>query len=124
MSEKATLTLVATDTLPIKVEIALPPVRAIMQGFFLAHCIILSKPELKGVLDEGIEDEAFFDMVCQEITGLGTPSTNGMALEGQAAMDEVKKGKFSQYLLPAVVTTYIEQFGEARRKNLPRSQRR
>lgn len=119
-----TLILKPISTLPMTVEIAIPPKRPVLQGSFVAHVKILSKPEFKELVDEELDDVVFFDRVVDRIEGLASTADPSNALQGQAALDEVKSGPFSQYLMPAVIQAYFEQYGEARRKNLPRSQRR
>lgn len=117
MADKGpSLILKEIPSIPVRVEFAIPAKNPILQGFLIANCNVMSKPDMKAMAeDDDMKDDEMFDQIVVSVEGIGT--SQGTLLEGQAALDEVKKGKLSQYLLPAIVGAYFEQFGEARRKN-------
>jgi hypothetical protein len=120
-NQQVTLALKTIETFPLKVEIAIPPEKPIIQGTIVADCYIKNREEIKALNEEQLTDSEYFDRIVHGVRGLG--NDNG-ALTGDDAMVEVKDGKYSMYLLPAVVGAYFEQYGEARRKNSKTSLRR
>lgn len=117
-----TFVLKSIDTFPLKVELAIPPEKPIMRGHITCDAYIRNKDEIKALADENLEDGEYFDRLIKSVQGLGNDA--GTALEGDDAIKEVKEGRFSMYLVPAIVQAYFEQYGEARRKNSRTSQRR
>lgn len=121
-NQSPTFIMKSMPTFPLKVELAIPPERPVMKGFITVDAVVKSKEEIKTLGEQNYEDGEFFDQLIQAVHGLGNDA--GAVLEGEDAMKEVKEGKLSMYLVPAIVSAYFEQYGEARRKNSRTSQRR
>lgn len=117
-----TFVMKSMDTFSMKVELAIPPENPIMRGFLTVDAYVKSKAEFRELADKELEDGEYFDAIVHAVHGLG--DANGNPIEGEDAIREVKEGKLSMYYLPAIVTAYFEQYGEARRKNSKRLPRR
>lgn len=115
------------DTFPLKVELCIPPTGPKrMQGVITANCRMFNKQELKALAEEGLEDAEYFERIVVSLDGMGRKGADGKAepVTGEAAIKEALEGKYNTYILPAIIGTYFEQFGEARRKNSKTSSNR
>ena len=125
-------TLIATKpigTIPLKINIAIPPENPTIKGHFTGHARVRSKKENKALLEkfqdftgDGDSDEELVRELYEGFSGLGDDA--GQELTGEAAFDAVLKGPLSAYLMPAVVQAYYEQYGEARLGNSGRRRSR
>lgn len=123
MSEqKGTFLMKAMDSFPLKVDLVIPPENPVMKGYITVYYRPKTKSEVKALVDEQREDIDYFTDLVTEVQGL--QSAEGVVLEGDAAIEECKTGKLSMWLMAAIIQAYFEQYGEARRKNFNRSQRR
>ena len=123
MSETApTFRMKEIKTFPLKVELAIPPENPVMRGYITVDALIKSKGEFKALAEAELDDTEYFKQIVTAVHGIG--DVNGNLLEGEAAMEEVQTGSLSMYYIPAIVSAYFDQYGEARRKNSRTSSRR
>jgi hypothetical protein len=115
-------TLKEVTTFTLKVELAIPPENPRMKGFLSVEYFVMSKDDVKQLGEEGLEDAEYFAKLVSAVHGLA--GVDGQPLIGIAALDEVRAGKYSMWLVPAIIQAYFEQYGEARRKNSKGSSRR
>lgn len=120
-----TLSIKRIDTLPLRIDIAIPPENPQIKGYFIGHAKVRGKAENKAVVDRALDgeqerepDEALVRELFERFDGLG--DENGNELTGEAAFAAVLTGPLSSYLTPAVVQAYFEQYGEARVGNSKR----
>ena len=104
------------ETFTRKIDIAIPPEKPVITGFIEVDYFIKSKPEVKELSDLNLTDEEYLPRIASNIRGLGGEKPED-AITGDAAFVEVLTGKYSMYLVPAIVTDYFEQYGQARRGN-------
>lgn len=121
-SGPVSFTLKEIDIFSLKVELAIPPENPKMKGFLNVDFFVKTKDEVKELGEEGLDDSEYFSRLVSSVRGLG--GADGEALTGQAALDEVQQGKYSMWMVPAIIQAYFEQYGEARRKNSKGSSRR
>lgn len=107
------------DTFSRRIELAIPPESPQITGHIMVDFKVLSKAEVSALSERGLSDEEYLPQIVEAVHGLGHPETDE-ELKGDAAMTEVLTGHYSMYLVPAIVSTYFEQFGEARRGNSKR----
>lgn len=121
--QKATFILKAIDTFELIVNLSIPPEKPIMKGFLTVDAKVMSKNEVKDLVEAELPDTEYFDKIVKGVRGM--QSAEGVVLDAETdAIEEVKNGRMSQWLMPAIVQAYFEQYGEARRKNLNRSRNR
>ncbi len=107
----------AITTFPLTVKIDCPAAK----GDFIAHAKIKTKPENKALLDRidagDMADDA--DLVRELFDKFeGLPCAEGQEFS------YVLEGPLSAYLVPALIQSYYQQYGEARVGNSkPRSRR-
>lgn len=111
------------ETFPLEIELSIPPENPVMRGKIVCDAIIQTKEQVKALGERELEDTEYFDNIIKAVHGLGAYDSDE-PLEGQAALDEVRNGRFSMYFLPAIIQAYFEQYGEARRKNSKSLRRR
>lgn len=104
------------ETFSREIQLAIPPSNPQITGFITVEYKVRSKAEVKELSERGLQDEEYIREIVAAVHGLGHPETDE-ELKGEAALNEVLNGHYSMYLVPAVVTTYFEQFAEARRGN-------
>lgn len=109
-------------TTKMDVQLAIPPEDPIMRGTLRIEVRILSKNEITEAQEDGVKDLEFYDRIVVGIEGLGSP--DGQLLGPQEAIKEARNGELSMYFVPAIILSYYEQFGEARRKNSQTSRKR
>lgn len=109
-------------TTKMDVTLAIPPEDPIMRGTLKVEVKILSKKEITEAQEDGVKDLEFYDRIVVGIEGLG--SIDGQLMEPKEAAREARDGELSMYLVPAIIMSYYEQFGEARRKNSQTSRKR
>lgn len=138
------LILKAVTTLPLRVDIAIPPERPEIEGFLTCKQIVRSRPEMERVqqmlADGDFENDA--DLLqnapapvdangvaigpkglYSEINGL-TDSTGRELKSYDEAINEVVNGPFSVYLVAALVRKYFGSMAEAPGKISRRSRGR
>jgi hypothetical protein len=118
MSEQQTTfsTKKIVETFPMKIQLALPPDKPELEGFIMCDAVVRTKPEIKQLSEEGLTDEEYLRRVVKGIHGLGHPETDA-PLVGEDAFKEALEGRYSMWILGAIVDGYFAQYGEARRKN-------
>lgn len=121
-SQKATFVMKEMNTFPLRVDLVIPPENPIMRGYITVDAVVKSKEEFKVLAEADMDDVEYFAQIVQAVHGLG--DANGNPIEGEAAMREVQTGRLSMYYIPAIVSAYFEQYGEARQKNSRKSSRR
>lgn len=97
------------ETFELKIELAIPPEKPQMRGYITVDAIPRTKEEVRALSKEDLSDEDYLRRIAVNIRGLEQT--------GDAAFVEVTTGKLSMWILPAIITAFFEQFGEARRKN-------
>lgn len=107
------------DTFQMKVHIAIPAENPLIEGFITVDYAVLSPDERDDLNKQKLSDEEYFKRLVKGIHGLGSPDT-GEALAGEAAIQEVLKGKYALYLRTAILERYWEQYGEALQGNSPK----
>lgn len=122
---KSTLITKAISTAAIKIQVAIPPEKPTVQGFFVGHAIIRSKPEQQALLDrvDNFEFETEEQILREMFTGfegLGNEASGDNALVGEDAWTELLTGPLSGYLPNAAIQAYYAQYADARRKNSKR----
>ena len=111
------LLLTAIDTIVRPVTIRLPTntVGKFQEGTINVEVRVKTKDELQALVDQGLTDLEYIDALVVSVDGLGDASGN--AITGDAALEQVKKGRWSTYLTTSIIQDYFEQFGDARVKN-------
>ncbi|MGQ0529987.1 MAG: hypothetical protein ACT4PG_09280 [Panacagrimonas sp.] len=104
------------ETFSKKIDIAIPPENPVIKGHITVDFKVKSKTEIAELSERGLPDEEYIPEILDGVHGLGHPETDE-ELTGSAAVQELLTGRYSMYLVPAVVATYFEQYGEARRGN-------
>jgi hypothetical protein len=104
------------ETAPLKIQLAIPPEKPQLEGFITVDAVLRSKPEIKALSEEGLQDHEYLPKIVTGIHGLGHPETDE-PLTGEAAFEEALKGRYSMYITAAIVEGYFAQYGEARRGN-------
>ncbi len=85
------------------------------EGTITVNYNIKSKDEFVELGDKGLSDQEYFDAAVNSVDGLG--DSEGNPISGAEALAETKSGKWSTFLLSAIISDYFEQYGEARVKN-------
>jgi hypothetical protein len=118
MSEQQTTfsTKKIVETFPMKIQLALPPDKPELEGYIMCDAVVRTKPQIKKLSEEGLTDEEYLRQVVKGIHGLGHPETDA-PLVGEDAFKEALEGRYSMWILGAIVDGYFAQYGEARRKN-------
>lgn len=118
------LKLSKATTFSREVKIRLPTDNPIVfnEGVLAVRYNIKSKDEVVALAAQGLSDQEYFDETVNSVDGLG--DADGNAITGEAALTETRSGKWSNYLLAAIIGDYFEQYGEARVKNSRPSLRR
>jgi len=119
-NQKITFLTKKIETVPLKISIAIPPEKPVIQGMFIAHAFARTKEENKVLFDrvdagELTEDIDILKSLFQGFDGIG--NEKGYC-EGEAAFVEIATGPNSAYLVPACIQAYYEQYGEAKQGNL------
>lgn len=122
---KATLVTKAIQTVAIKIQVAVPPEKPEVQGFFIGNAIIRTRPEQQALLDrvdngEFETEEQILREMYTGFEGLGTEANGDQALTGENAWSELLTGPLSGYLPTAAIQAYYAQYADARRKNSKR----
>ncbi len=104
------------DTFSRRIELAIPPENPEISGHITVDFRVRSKADVAQLAERGLPDEEYIPEIVAAVHGLGNPETDE-ELSGAAALDEVLTGHYSMYLVPAIVSSYFEQFNEARRGN-------
>ena len=105
----------AEVTRPVKVRLPTENPNAYNEGTITYKAKIKSKDELAELAERGYTDQEYVDELLTEVSGLGTE--DGTPISGDAALQEVKGGVWSTYLIGAILQDYFEQYGDARVKN-------
>lgn len=103
------------DTFGRRIELAIPPENPQVTGHIDVDYRVRSKAEVKELSERGLTDEEYIREIVSGVRGLGNEA--GEDISGDAAITEVLSGHFSMWLVPAIVSTYFEQYAEARRGN-------
>jgi hypothetical protein len=121
---KATLITKVIATAALTINIAIPPEKPTIQGCFIGHAIIRSKPEQQKLLDrvDNNEFETEEQVLREMFTGFDGIGREGsdQALEGEEAWTELLTGPLSAFLMSAAMQAYFATYGDARRKNSKR----
>ena len=107
------LRLARTNTVHLPVELRIPTDQpnVFATGSIQCQVKILAREEVKALQDGPIEDEEYLRKILVSVTGLG--DSDGKAIEGDAALEEVFNGAFFAFLQPAIIGAYFDQFGRA-----------
>ena len=115
-----TLMLKEVPTLPLIVDVAIPPEKLVLKGKFTAHAVIRSKEQLKN-LGERMSageftdnDEKLLREMFTKFEGLGDASG---PFDNDKAWDWVLNGPFSGQLSILLLNRYYEGHSEARQGN-------
>lgn len=114
----ATFTLKKVETFPLVVELDCP----LGKGKFTLDCKPKPREVIQALIDNGATVDALFDEVVAAVHG--APGADGSELDGQSAKEFYTTGELANYSMPAFLSAYLEQFGDARRKNGQRLPRR
>ena len=117
---KATLHLKSTAT--FKAEVMLK-VKNVMSGFLTITYPVMSPDEFNAFLEEDLAADQQYERIVIGVEGLPDADT-GEVLEGEAAIEAARNGKFAMWIRPAIVGHFIEQYGAARVKNSTQSRAR
>ncbi|KAF1692764.1 hypothetical protein CSC62_14110 [Pseudoxanthomonas jiangsuensis] len=112
---KLILTAIDTITRPVTLRLPTQTAGKFQEGTINVQARIKTKDELTELADRGLTDLEYIDSLVVSVDGLG--DANGNAITGEAALHEVKHGRWSTYLTTAIIQDYFEQFGDARAKN-------
>ena len=112
---KLILTQIDTITRPVTIRLPTQTAGKFQEGTINVEVRIKTKDELTALSDQGLSDLEYIDALVVSVEGLGDPSGN--AITGEAALNEVKRGRWSTYLTTAIIQDYFEQFADARAKN-------
>lgn len=122
MSNAPTFLLKEIITFPMTVHLAIPPEDPTMKGSIIVDVAVKSRSEVKEMSEKNVPDEEFFRDIVKGVRGLG--DVNGNLLNPEDGVKEVLTGRFSMYMVPAIIKQYYEQYGEARQKNSEKPQKR
>lgn len=118
-----TLMIKKIDTLPVTVDVAIPPEKPVLKGKFVAHAKVRSKDEIKA-LGERISsgefennDEALLRELYTTFDGLGDAEG---PYDADKAWAFILKGQFSAQLTILLLNRYYEAHSEARQGNFAR----
>ena len=111
-----TLKIKPIKTAPLPIRISAPPgPNPIVEGTFIGHAIIRTKPENKALLDRIDASDMGDDEVMRLLyTGFDDLENDNGKCSGEEAFREVLEGEMSAYLAPAAIQAYYTQYGEAR----------
>ena len=130
----ASLVLKDLATVPLRVDVAIPPEKPLIEGFIMCHAVIRSKPDMEQ-LHKDFEDGKYDEENTPEgeekqtllsknmlFTGVDGLAVDGRGeLFGDEAFDEATKGKWSMYIATAMVRKYFSHFlNDAAGKNSKR----
>lgn len=104
-----------TFSLPVKLRLPTENPNSFNEGTISARVKIKSKDELKEMSERELTDMEYIEELLEGVEGLG--NSKGEPITGDAAIAEVKTGKWSSYLQAGILGAYFDQFGEARVKN-------
>ena len=101
--------------LPVKLRLPTENPATFNEGTITCKVLVLAKEKLTELAEIQATDAEYLDTFLKEVEGLG--DDEGQALTGEAALDQVRKGPWSTFLQAAILSSYFEQFGDARVKN-------
>lgn len=105
-----TLVIREISTIPLKVEFD----NDALKGFITADAVIMSKPQIKQLMDQvetgEIEDD---EILVRKLY----KDFHGLPMSGEEAWEFVLRGPYSNYILSTLVRRYFEHYGEARKGN-------
>jgi hypothetical protein len=117
------LRLKKVDTVEMRINIAIGEGKGAIRGHITGHAKVRSKDEMRELTERDWKDDGEFLRECYARLD-GIEDADGNVLTGDDAFTEVCEGQFSMYLLPALCTAYVEQYGEARVGNSSRQRMR
>lgn len=106
------------ETFKQDVHVAIPPENPVIEGYITVHYRVKSKDEVAELNARNLTDEDYFKIIVDRIDGMG--GDDGNPLAGDAAIEEALHGKYSMYLVPAIVRKYWSQYNEALQGNSPK----
>ena len=112
---KLRLSKVETIVRPVTVRLPTKNPNTFNEGTISYEAKVKTKEELAALSEKGLSDVEYIDELVVSVDGLG--DDQDAAINGDAALNEVKHGRWSTYLTTAIIQDYFERFGEARGKN-------
>lgn len=109
------LTKTETVALPVKLRLPTDNPNAFNEGTITCKVKILSKDRMRELSEKETTDAEYLDLVLVDVEGLG--DEDGKAINGEAALREVRDGDWSTFLQAGILQAYFEQYGDARVKN-------
>ncbi|QHB72927.1 hypothetical protein [Stenotrophomonas sp. 364] len=110
-----------TVAMPIKLRLPTENPDSFNEGTITAHVKILTKDEMKSLAEAETADAEYVDKLLVSVEGLG--DEDGSPINGDAALEQMRRGPWSTFLQAAFLQAYFEQYGDARVKNSKTSRR-
>ncbi|CEM56775.1 hypothetical protein ABFU56_02920 [Xanthomonas campestris pv. campestris] len=109
------LTKSETVAMPVKLRLPTDNPNSFNEGTITCKVKIISKDRMRELSEKDTTDAEYLDLFLVDVDGLG--DEDAKAINGDAALTEVRTGQWSTFLQAAILQAYFEQYGDARVKN-------